>query len=124
MKRYFLTTEDEGKSAEAGINPEFLNALIEIGYNEKLYKNQENLPSILKEFIKISKENGIELTVIYGTGRSETLNEDNCAGFFLKRSNMPTKAIFIEDFLVEKSETDKEYYDKGIEWFNKMINLK
>ena len=103
MTQYFLNSNDETKLKNVGINPDYVNAIMEISYNQKYYSNKNNLPLILKEFISIASGKGLLLDIEYGV-------HNNYAGFNLIING---KGQFIEDFIVE----DESQYDKGIEWF-------
>jgi len=107
MSKYFLTTDSETDLVKSGINPDYVNAMIEVAYNEKLYSKQENLPDILKQFISIAKEKGLDLKIKYGL-------RDNAVGFQLEING---KGEFIEDWLVE----DKERHQQGVDWFNNSL---
>jgi len=105
------------------INPEYIDATLEIARNEWRYNSDsKNLPEILQEFIAIGKDKGIEIDIKYGVNTREENREINTyAGFYITRNDL-NKRIFIEDYIVENSIPQSEEYEKGINWFKKSIN--
>lgn len=93
------------------INQEYVNAMLEIRSNEILYSNQDNLPTIFKEFISIAKNNGLDLKVEYCIHK-------NTVGYKLQING---KADFIQDVLIEKSIEGSDEYSEGIDWFKKSL---
>ena len=109
MNKHYLTTENEETLEAVKINPDYVNAMIEIALNEVKYKNPENLPKILKDFISIAKDKGIELEVNYGM-------VNNVAGFSFGANG---KGSFAYDALVE----DESRYEEGIKWFEESLKI-
>lgn len=107
------------------INPAYIRAIVEIAQLEGLYNsNPDNLPDILKQFIKIGKDKGIKIEIVYGVNAKEENDQHNTyAGFYITRLDT-NKRIFIEDYIVEQSLPNTEKYAAGIEWFNKSIENK
>lgn len=107
MSKYYLTSDEEETLEAVKINPDYVNAMIEVAHNERIYSNPDNLPPLMKQFIAIAKEKGIELEVKYGM-------VDSVVGFSFGANG---KGSFASDKLVD----DEPRHEEGIRWFKKSL---